>query len=52
MEVRTYSWVYSVLGISDIVVKLMGDESLVLYNASNPTNIIHALQEAIKPHKK
>ncbi len=52
MEVRTYSWVYSVLGISDIIVKLMGDESLILQNASDPTNVIHALQDAIKPHKK
>lgn len=51
MEVRTYSWIYSVLGISDIVVKLMGDESLILRNASQPTDVIHALQEAVKPHK-
>lgn len=52
MEVRTYSWIYSVLGISDIVVKLMGNESLILRNASNPTDVIHALQEAVKPHAK
>lgn len=52
MEVRTYSWIYSVLGISDIVVKLMGNESIILRNASNPTDTIHALQEAVKPHKK
>jgi hypothetical protein len=50
MEVRTYSWVYSVLGISDILVKLMGNESLILRNASNPTDVIHALQDAVKPH--
>ncbi len=52
MEVRTYSWIYSVLGISDIVVKLLGNESLILRNASQPTEVIHALQEAVKPHKK
>jgi len=52
MEVRTYSWIYSVLGISDIVVKLLWNESLILRNASKPTDIIHALQEAVKPHKK
>ncbi|MBC7498709.1 spore cortex biosynthesis protein YabQ [Candidatus Gracilibacteria bacterium] len=52
MEVRTYSWIYSVLGISDIVVKLLGNESLILRNASEPTDVIHALQEAVKPHKK
>lgn len=52
MEVRTYSWIYSVIGISDIVVKLMGSETLTLHNASQPTEVIHALQEAIKPHKK
>ncbi len=52
MEVRTYSWIYSVLGISDIVVKLLGDESLILRNASQPTDVIHALQEAVKPHKQ
>ncbi len=52
IEVRTYSWIYSVLGISDIVVKLMGNESLILFNASKPTEAIHALQEAVKPHKK
>jgi hypothetical protein len=52
MEVRTYSWIYSVLGISDIVVKLMGNESLILRNAGKPTDAIHALQEAVKPHAK
>ncbi len=52
MEVRTYSWIYSILGISDIVVKLLGNESLILRNASQPTDVIHALQEAVKPHKK
>jgi hypothetical protein len=52
MEVRTYSWIYSILGISDIVVKLLGNESLILRNASQPTEVIHALQEAVKPHKK
>jgi hypothetical protein len=52
MEVRTYSWIYSVIGISDIVVKLMGNETLTLRNASQPTEVIHALQEAVKPHKK
>ncbi len=30
----------------------MGTETLILRNANNPTDIIHALQEAIKPHKK
>ena len=51
MEVRTYSWIYSVLGISDIVVKLMGNESLILRNAWKPADVIHALQDAVKPHK-
>ena len=51
MEVRTYSWMYSVIWISDIVVKLMGNESLILRNASQPTDVIHALQEAVTPHK-
>lgn len=52
MEVRTYSWVHSVLGISDIVTKLLWNESLILRNASKPTEVIQALQEAVKPHKK
>lgn len=52
IEVRTYSWIYSILGISDIVAKLLGNESLILKNASNPTELVHALQEAVKPHKK
>jgi hypothetical protein len=30
----------------------MGNESLILRNASKPTDVIHALQEAVKPTKK
>ncbi len=29
----------------------MGNESLILRNAGRPTDVIHALQDAIKPHK-
>ncbi len=30
----------------------MGSESLILRSAGKPTDVIHALQDAVKPHKK
>ncbi len=52
IEVRTRSAIYSLLGISDVVVKLMGTEEYELSSASNPKKIVSFLQEAIKPHRQ
>ncbi len=52
IEVRTQSAWYSLLGISDVIIKLVGAEEYELSSAKNPKKIVSFLQEAIKPKKE
>lgn len=51
IEVKTRSWFTAMIGMSDVVVKLAGQESFVLTSAANPTAIVEFLQNATQ-HKK
>ncbi len=51
IEIRTRSWWAALLGMSDIVVKLAGNDQFTLYSARRPTDIVAFLQEVVK-HKK
>lgn len=51
IEVRTRSWFTAMIGMSDVVVKLAGQESFTLVSAWNPTVIVEFLQNATQ-HKK
>lgn len=44
IEVRTHSWVAALFRMSDVVVKLLGQEEFVLASARNPGEITEYLQ--------
>ena len=51
IEIRTRSWWAALLGMSDVVVKLAGDDSFTLESARRPTDIIGYLQSVGKKKK-
>lgn len=51
IEVRTHSWVAAIFRMSDVVVKLVGQEEFILASARDASAIISFLQDATK-HKK
>lgn len=51
IEVRTHSWVAAIFRMSDVVIKLMGQEEFVLASARDAGSLVSYLQEATK-HKK
>lgn len=52
IEVRTPSWMYSVVGISDVRVHLAGDEHHTLVSAEEPKNVVQFLQDKLKKDEK
>lgn len=52
IEVRTPSWMYSVVGISDVRVHLAGDEYHTLVSAEEPKNVVQFLQDKLKKDEK
>ena len=48
IEVRTPSWIAGFFGMSDVVVKLIGQEEFSLPSASNTGLIVETLQQAAK----
>ncbi len=52
IEVRTHSWVAAMFRMSDVVIKLTGQEEFVLMSARDAGKIIEYLQEATKHKKK
>lgn len=52
IEVRTHSWVAAMFRMSDVVVKLAGQEEFVLMSARDAGRIVEYLQEATKHEKK
>lgn len=51
IEVRTKSWLYSVVSISDVRVHMAGDETHTLSSAAFPKDVVQFLQEKTKPKK-
>ncbi len=51
IEVKTRSWFTAMIGMSDVVVKLAGQESFTLTSAANPTAIVEFLQNATQHQK-
>jgi hypothetical protein len=51
IEIRTRSWWAALLGMSDVIVKLMWAEEFTLYSARRPTDIITFIQEVGKKKK-
>ena len=51
IEIRTRSWWAALLGMSDVVVKLAGDDSFTLYSAKRPTAVVGYLQAVGKKKK-
>ena len=51
IEIRTRSWWAALLGMSDVVVKLAGEDSFTLESARRPTDIIGYLQSVGKKKK-
>lgn len=51
IEVRTHSWVAAIFRMSDVVIKLMGQEEFVLASARDAGNLVSYLQEATKYKK-
>lgn len=51
IEIRTRSWFTAMIGMSDVIVKLNGQESFTLTSAAKPTTIVEHLQNATQ-HKK
>jgi hypothetical protein len=51
IEVKTRSWFTAMIGMSDVVVKLAGQESFVLTSAANPNMIVEFLQNATQHQK-
>lgn len=52
IEVRTHSWLYSVVGISDVTINLAGDDAHTLTSAAYPKAVVQFLQDMTKPAKK
>ena len=52
IEIRTPSWLYSIVGISDVRINLAGDEFHVLTSAAKPKDMVQFLQDITKPEKK
>ncbi len=50
IEVRTHSWMAALFRMSDVVVKLLGQEEFVLSSARNPGEITEYLQAVAKGH--
>lgn len=48
IEVRTHSWIAALFRMSDVVVKLNGQEEFVLSSAKNPSEITEYLQSVAK----
>jgi hypothetical protein len=51
IEIRTQSWWAALLGMSDVVVKLAGEDNFTLYSARRPTDIVAFLQSVGKKKK-
>jgi hypothetical protein len=51
IEVRTSSWFTALAGMSDVVIKLAGQESFSLVSARNPSDIVAFVQEKTKGKK-
>jgi hypothetical protein len=51
IEVRTHSWVAAIFRMSDVVVKLMGQEEFILASARDASVLVAFLQEATKNKK-
>lgn len=51
IEIRTRSWWAALLGMSDVVVKLAGEDNFTLYSARRPTDIVAFLQSVGKKKK-
>jgi len=51
IELRTHTWLHSLLGISDVRANLMGEEAHVLRSAAKPKELVEYLQNAVKPKK-
>lgn len=51
IEIRTRSWFTAMIGMSDVIVKLMGNESFALSSAAKPNEIVEYLQNNTQ-HKK
>ena len=52
VEIRTRSWWAALLGMSDVVVKLTGNDEFTLYSARRPSDIIAFIQEVGKKKKQ
>jgi hypothetical protein len=48
IEIRTRSWWAALLGMSDVVVKLNGDDEFMLSSAERSTDIVSFLQDVGK----
>lgn len=51
IELRTHTWLHSLLGISDVSINLMGEEAHILRSAANPKELVEYLQGAVHPKK-
>lgn len=52
IEVRTHSWLYSIVGISDVRINMAGDEFHVLTSAEKPKDAVQFLQDKTRPPKE
>lgn len=52
IEVRTQSWLYSLVGISDVRVNMPGEEFYMLSSAEKPKEMVQFLQDMTNPPKK
>lgn len=52
IEVRTQSWLYSMVGISDVRIHLAGEEFHTLTSASHPKEVVQFLQDKLKNDNK
>ena len=52
IEVRTKNWWYALIGASDVIVKLNGDDSFVLPGASSAQKVVWYIKECANGKKK
>lgn len=52
IELRTPSWLYSVVGISDVRIHLAWDEKHTLSSSANPKDVVQFLQDMLKKDEK
>lgn len=51
IEVRTKSWLYSIVGISDVRINMAGDEFHTLSSAEAPKDMVNFIQDKTRPAK-